>query len=485
MNIYIYSYLRYAIAICFAIFWFVLFFAGISHYTGSVLVYIGFSLASLLLFLSTLCGGCGFGYIFLSVFLWLGLWFKLTANLLIFGVFNFGEPVGSFDCSAKSWDGVLIIGLVACLGITAGRCLVALSNSSPTPVVPVAPAWYLRYRNTLWCLVVFATLASVVLNVNFGIHQIGLTPKTIWPWPSNALFTWFLNMGAAIFTTVLISWDIACGKRMSWQPFALLGQAFLTSVSIMSRAIFPLQGAAQAMALQSLASEQNYQIRYRFIWILSFVLLIFLSIYLVSFQRDSSFITTKALPYSGPSASTDAGVCSHKGSTPLVASFRLELAHQLLVNRWIGIEGVMAVYSYPGQSDALFWAMLKERREIGKATAYQSISNSGYQVADANFQFATLPGIAGFLFLSGSLWKVFIGTLIAAIGVVVSERIVLRMTSNSVLCSLYGMMVANNIAQFGVTPRQDIPQYLMFFLSVILLWYVQTARTSRYKRLSM
>jgi hypothetical protein len=350
----------------------------------------------------------------------------------------------------------------------------ALLNSSPTPVVPVVPAWCLRNRNALWVLVVSSTLARVVLNLTFDIHQIGLALKTIWPWPGNALFTWLLNMGAAILMAVLISWDIACGKRMSWHPFALLGQAFLASVSILSRSIFSLQGVAQAMAFQSLALAKNHQLKQRLIWMVGFVLLIFLSIHLVSFQRDSTFTTIKELPYSGPSASTDAGVCSHKGSTPLVPSFRLELVHQLLVNRWIGIEGVMAVSSYPGQSEALFWDMLKERREIGTATACQSISYSGYQVADANFQFATLPGIAGFLYLSGSLWKVFVGTLIPALWVVVSECIVLRMTSNSVLCSLCGVMVVNNIAQFGMTPRQDIPQYLMFFLAVILLWCTQT-----------
>jgi hypothetical protein len=95
------------------------FFAGISHYTGSASVFVGFSLTSLLLFLSAFWDGVGSATYFLSMFLWLGLWFKLTANMLIFGVFNFDESVDGFDCSAQLWGSVLIVGLVACLRVAA------------------------------------------------------------------------------------------------------------------------------------------------------------------------------------------------------------------------------------------------------------------------------------------------------------------------------------------------------------------------------
>ena len=145
-----------------------------------------------------------------------------------------------------------------------------------------------------------------------------------------------------------------------------------------------------------------------------------------------------------------------------------------MVNRWIGIEGVMAISSYAGKNNALLWKMLTEKREIGKVTAYQEVSKSGYQTPDAKFQFGSMPGMSGFLYYSGSLWVVFAGMVGIAVLVFLSERLIFWLTSNPIICSLYGMILANTVVQFGMTPRQDVPQYLMIYLLIAGIWLIQT-----------
>ncbi len=85
-----------------------------------------------------------------------------------------------------------------------------------------------------------------------------------------------------------------------------------------------------------------------------------------------------------------------------------------------------------------------------------------------------MPGISGFLYYSGSLWLVVGGLAVFSAFAIASERIIFLLTRNPLLCSLYGMTLANTIAQFGMTPRQDIPQYLMMYAAILAIWFVQS-----------
>ena len=173
---------------------------------------------------------------------------------------------------------------------------------------------------------------------------------------------------------------------------------------------------------------------------------------------------------------TETITTSEEPVSNLPSSFRLRLIQQLLVNRWIGMEGVMAVSSYPIKDPALLWEMLVEKREAGKVSAYQRISNSNYQVSDGNHQFATLPGAAAFFFYSGSFVVVILCMAVLILLMLVFERGLFVLTKNPLFCSLFGMTAANTIAQFGVTPRQDIPYYLMIILFALFIWFVQSKK---------
>jgi hypothetical protein len=149
----------------------------------------------------------------------------------------------------------------------------------------------------------------------------------------------------------------------------------------------------------------------------------------------------------------------------------------LAVDRWIGLEGVMAVVAYQPKNIKLFKDALLERRNIESATIYQNVSMSHYRWTDATtWQFATLPGAAAFFYLSGSKLLVFFGMFVFVLIMQFAELLVFKLTLNPLLCSFVGVTMANGISQFGVAPRQDIPFYLMISLFIVFIYFLQKSK---------
>jgi hypothetical protein len=55
----------------------------------------------------------------------------------------------------------------------------------------------------------------------------------------------------------------------------------------------------------------------------------------------------------------------------------------LATDRWIGMEGIMAVQAYPEKSWALFWTCLTAKTEAGNVDKFQEISKSFGMVSDS------------------------------------------------------------------------------------------------------
>lgn len=485
---------KHAIALVLALAWGSLFLSGLQHYAGSKTLFTLFSLVSLALLLSGLYRTASFGYLFLSLFLWLGYWFKLAANLFLFHYYLFAEPVGNFDGSPAAWDGVLAIATVSCMGLVMGRFLyLGLNSSSVVRVaIPCAPDWYKSFRLVLWSFAFLVIVGVPLLNVLLGIHQVGKVAETILPWPLNALIAWVLNIGSIMFLSVLLWWELAEEKNQARGCIYLfLLEAFTTSVSVISRAFFLFHVIPPIFALSKTGNlMRGFRSRQKIVF-LGLALTFFVgTLLLVSEMRDAQYLGSLSTPTPAPKLVAGSGdamawqpvkATSDAKATP-VSSWRPELLHQLLVGRWIGLEGIMAISSLGEKGHALLWKMVIEKRENGKVPAYQKVSKSGYQTPDAKYQFASVPGIAGFLYYSGSLWMVFAGMMGVAVLVFLSEQIIFWLTSNPIICSLYGMFLANTVAQFGMTPRQDVPQYLMIYILVAGIWFIQTRSVTKESR---
>lgn len=460
-----------------------LFIAGFIGYAGSKTVYLTFTFSFSALLLSGIFAPSSYSYLFLTIFLWLGFWFKFTANFLLFGFFPFGEPVGYFDESAAAWDHAFWIAIVASSAVLLTRLLYKLTGLESTitakPGKP-PPIWYSRNRSLFWLGLVISIVGLSFLNAIFGIQQSGLVPRTRLPWPLNAVIYWLLSTGLSMAVATLLWWDIGLRKNLLPAVGVMLGEALFSTVTLLSRSIYLFHAIPQLLMLMINRRPLLIMPKRHTVWIvLAFLLLFAGSVVSVSFLRD--FYYSSDAPAVGSTHKPHESSSKIVSEPPPISSVRLILLHQLIVNRWIGMEGVLAVSSYPEKSPTLFVNELTAHSEIGKVDGYQKISNSTYQEIDgAKYQFSSLPGATAFFYYSGSAWYVFGGMFFLTFIAMCSERLVLLMTGNVVLCALYGVNVANAIAQLGVTPRQLVPHLGMIAAAVVIIWAIQSSMFTRF-----
>jgi hypothetical protein len=538
---------------------FALFVGGLVRYPGSPLLYAGFTVLFTLMLLSGIYRRPSYGYLFLVVFLWLGFWLKLTVHSIF--RYDYVEPIGFFDGSAAAWDGALWVPMAASMGILVGRGLYGLIARRGMPITPdsaCAPAWYPSARTALWTLLIAVTVGLAAVNSIYGIQQSGLTPRTILFWPLNAVIYWLLSTGLSMCIATLLWWDICVKKDISLSIYAVFGEAFVSSMSLLSRGLYLFHIVPPLLAIYRNKNHLVWRGHRKFLLVIVISSIFFVvSLSFVStlrsylYQPTADFRTTtqnritrvqvlravipaveqiivvKGMPEEKKleeirrhglarnvpmeeqyqtltleKTRLEQELEVRKNELPamtgswsgrsglLVDEFGYQMTSGLAsrvvalgIDRWIGIEGVMAVSSYPGKSKDLFLAALTERSAIGEITLYQKVCQSIYQLSDMNkYQFASLPGAAAFFYYTGSLWAVFLGMFLLTLTAIYSEYLVQYLTGNALLCALVGMNAANAIAQLGVVPRQLLIHFGMLFGAVVIIWLVQSSKWGKSTR---
>jgi hypothetical protein len=573
--------------------------AGLNNYPGSKFVYLLFTGVFSLMLLTALNKQTPYAYLFLVVALWLGFWGKLVVHLLL--KYPYVEPIGRFDGSASAWDDVLWVAILASTGVMLGKLLFKLvvKKYCRTAGIDQAqlPVWYSAIRKWVWSVSMVGIVGFAAINLIFGIQQIGLVPRTILPWPLNALIAWQVSIGSALLLTVLVWWEMTLKKSISVSTYALIIEAFVSTASLLSRGVYIFHTIPQLFSLFEIRKNLVRMSKIKIIGLIS----IFTGLMVISISGVTTFraylyphaggftteeqrrmtrlevleggianvkkliargepqeghlrellvekleiedqrrlarlevieggitrvkiLISKGEPQEGhlrellaEKAQLETGISNNEVKSEVVVSgdktepkksvaspasiphglleSRDELLGELyfqigtgalprmltlVVDRWIGLEGVMAVSAYPEKSSTLLFDAITEKREIGKTTKFQIISNSHYRWTDASiWQFASLPGAVAFLYFSGSLLVVMLGMAMFAFLLQLGEKLVFFMTSNPILCSLFGLTSANSIAQFGITPRQEIPFYSMIFGFVLLVFVVQSDMVCR------
>jgi len=444
------------------IIWFALFLLGVHLYEGSRWLYLLFSSCYLCLIITACFYRINYAYLYFAIFLWLGYWLKLTAHTIL--SYPYQESTGAFVSTGASLDEVLMVATVGCCGVLLAwwiyRYFVTHSTMFLGPSSKnIAPSWYKNNRRLCLSLLMLMGFVTAVVNVIFGIQQSGLVPRIILHWPLNAVTYWLLAIGFALMTTTMLGWDVSLNKRASSVAFLSLLEAFFSSVSILSRGLYIFHVIPSIVSLCS-NREIIKKIRRLLIVVMSLCCVVFfvMSLFMVAALR--SYYYSGVLP--------DFRRVNSDSTQPIL---------RLVVDRWIGVEGLMAVASYPNKNGALFYQALVEKSEIGKIGMYQRVAKSQYLDADANrFAFATLPGPMAFLYYSGSLLFVFCGMFLFTFVMMQSEKLVGFLTRNVFTCSLYGMTIANSIAQIGTTPSVLLKFYGMTFGFIIFVCVIQSTK---------
>ncbi|WP_156322905.1 hypothetical protein [Rhizobium sp. AAP116] len=434
---------------------------SIESFKGSHELYILFSIVFFIIAVDCIFRPIGFSYFFLVAFLTLGFWAKLALHE--FFQYPYLEPTGLFDDSASSWNEVLSVAIVGALAVfTTKMALAKHLSSSPNPTsLPNPPSWYPTVRIPLWTLMCIAVVALPHLNSTLGVSQSGNAARLVLPWPFGGLAAWVLGFGLIACVLTIVGWDHRMRKNWLVGFFVILLEGYSSATSSLSRAAFIFHTVPYIWNLCTFrlpVSKRAY-----------LVPLIFLVWVVVLVASLRSVMETRYYA-PDPSAVSD--------ETSLLTP--LERVPFLIVDRWVGLEGVMAVVGYPNKGYDLLTTAAADRREQGKLDFFTSeITKTKLSAAELeHIQYASIPGAFAFFYYTGSLFFVFLGSSALTFLAIKSERMVVQFTQNTYLASFWGMMAAQTVASFGLGLTQTIMYYGVCCAFIVFVWLVQRRSSS-------
>ncbi len=462
--------LKYALIAMFALLFVVMLSFSIfaaAFYPGSRILFISYCLVFISFWGLAWVGYKSYFYMFFSTFTLLGFWMKSCAHLI--SGREFIEPVGSFVWSGPAWDKAIVVSIVVGLAILLFRIAqmyVMRRDKGVWEVTPersYVPIWYERYRMPVW-LFSFALIAFVVVvNFMLGINQAGMLPKVHLPFKINAIVNWCLYSAFAFWVSVLVWWDVCLGFGFRFE--ALIAEGILCSITIFSRSLYVTHVFNHLFS--SLFNWKNLRLgvfRYLSMGVLFVAGFGIVLVSVAELRKDRFYGEVSRSQVSTSGAQTG------RASTQFFL---------LLSERWIGLEGVMSTSSHSGLGGDLFKQGWLDMPSYERKPIYEYVSNSIYISPDypdaKKYNFLSIPGLAAMLHLSGSLMVVWGGVFVLMIVFSASEYFVFRVLHNPFVLSLYGMIAAMMLHQFGglyVNLIQLFELTCMFFF----LWLITDGR---------
>jgi hypothetical protein len=445
------------------------------NYVGNVLIYLSFSIISnSLLYLGFRRRALFFDSA-IGVFMWLGFWVKLTARLIFFGGVFTGFS-GGFDGSGNELDYGL---LVSCVGIFA-LIVASLIRSRyfyyhPKEDVGTLASGllygYIKHRKKVLGAFSILVIFVAVVNIHFGIYQRGQVPSTILPYGLGGIFKWLLQFGLASFGAVILQLEYVNRRATVFTAGLLvLLEGFVSNVSLLSRGMI-LNSTATFYGLFKSFSFNSVRLRFRFFSsaILAGCLLLSLSVVSVNYLRFNTIENT----FSSPTAQSHS-IYVVKDAT-----------RTLFTDRWVGLEGVLAVTSSHRQGWKLWRDAWSEVYSEHSTSFYDlNLIDSPYLTADTNIHhYISLPGILAFCFYPGSFLFLFVAMLLVGFIGAVCEIFVYKFSGrNLILCSLLAQVVAYRFLSFGYVPAQSYLLFGSLFLNVGIIYCAEVFLSKRISR---
>ena len=443
------------------------------RYPGSTAIFILFDFSFLAMLLLALLQPRAYAYIFFSAMLFLGFWLKLMVNML--ANIDFLEPVGEFTGSAEQWDRALLVASIGAIGIVCARVLhlfvtarVSFLDAIDNPARNI-PWWYFQFRKSIWVTSNLLMISLNVVNLQTAFYQTGVNPKLVLPAHLNVPLAWLINIGFALWFAVLIHWDWKSKPNTLTNNLLVpIFEALISSISTISRSLYILHATPYLLAFAEKWQSMRTTLvkRARTSLLVLCVLCFLVSLICVSWLRinvymlgyDTVFVTVgsqneiKKAPI--PSATIDDQV---------------QQVIKLIVWRWIGLEGVLAVSSHSNLGSNLFLNAIREDPNKGNNSLYQLISKRLSYPKSERFTFLTLPGIIAVLYYSGSLLIVFAGMIFVLLLMLATEWVTLRCTGNPFLQSIVSMAMANVVCQLNF-PYLALIFFLQLWVAIFFIW---------------
>jgi len=456
---------------------FVLFAFAYLEYPGQGYIYVIFTIVSNTLLYFGFRKNAIFFDTFIGVLLWLGFWFKLTIRVAFMDG-QFFESIGNFDGSGAAFDHALFVTSCGLFGfLVASIIREKYVFTYPEKLDELGQAGLLKFyqdnRKVILSGFVILFITVAVTNAYFGIYQRGSIPKTILPYGLGGIYKWLLLFGCASITALILKYEFTLNEKTSYLVVILgLMESFFSNVSLLSRGMVINVSALVYGVIRSLKLN-NIKSSFRFLVssFLIFMILFGSSVILVNYLRSNAFQKfTEAHGIHG----------FVSGTQEIYQNFNKDLKNNkqiimhVILDRWVGIEGVLAVSSYPDKGWDLWNEAWKETFIYNKLSFYdEHLITSQYRNTDlTKHHHISLPGIIAFYFYPGSFLFLF-GCMftLGAIASVIELSVFKLGGKNLILCSLLAMVVAYRYAHFGYVPGQSYLLFGALYLNLFIIYF--------------
>ncbi|MDB5825057.1 MAG: hypothetical protein JWR21_3761 [Herminiimonas sp.] len=411
-----------------------------ARYAGSAMVFVLFTLTCFLLLGLIAPKPRSYGYGFFAIFFFLGFWPKVAMHA-VWGT-SFLEAVGDFSGKPAEWDNALIAAACGALGVSVARILhlVMVSRSVHSLKQAAgsrAPLWYVNHCRSIWIVSVAAVAIINFANYHYAFYKIGVNPLLILPLHLNVVVSWLINIGAALWMVTLVFWDLRRRPAVFATSSIPFVEAFLSSTSAMSRGMFAFHAVPYFIGLYASAgdldrAQGHSALRQAARWL---VILFLVALGIVFWLRIPSLHGDDLLK---------------RPRSEVVATFHKDLTKQipaLVLKRWIGLEGLLAVEGSKLRGTELFINVLTESPKSGVDSIFQQIAKVDFNRSDPTKTYLSNAGPMALLYMSDSRPVVFIGMFAIGLILIFSDTVALRWTGNTLLVAVAGAGLANVMAQ--------------------------------------
>jgi hypothetical protein len=436
--------------------------AGLFQYKGQLYIYILFSIASNALLYFGFRRNAIFFDTFIGIFFWLGFWLKLTLRIC-FADGAFREAVGYFDGSGAAFDRALLVAFCGMLGLlTASFVREKFIFKYPKKASEYTHKgmlnFYKSHRTFVLVGFVLLFLTVALTNVYLGIYQRGEITKTTLPLGLNGIYKWLLLFGLASVSAVILKCELIVKNEISYLVIILsLLESFFTNVSLLSRGmILNISALVYGMHLNLKANSIRLSMRIVATAFLMFIMLFVSSVSVVNYVRSNPDL-----------------IGLHSDSMNLSSEIA-NGAKPLFIDRWVGVEGVMAVSSSPSADWSLWQEAWKEKYSENVMSFYdQNLIASPYKTTDfTKKHYISLPGILAFCFYPGSFLFLFGCMFLLGLFAALIELFVFKLSGNNlILCALMAEVVAYRFASFGYVPAQSYLLFGTIFLNIVIIYF--------------
>jgi hypothetical protein len=435
----------------------------------------------------------------LSLFLWLGFWFKFVFVLIFSG--NFREGTGNFDYSIEMFNYGIFVSSIAFISLISLSYLreKVLHFNYPINISSKLDDeklknFYINYRKTILIIFLLIVSFSAFMNVNFSIYRKGIIHNEDVPFLIMSLFKWLTIFGFCSFSSFILFYEMKINKNILLGILVSLYEGLVTNIGFMSRAMIFNQLAIYLGVLKNLElNKKKIKLINWFLYLSLLFITFFVSIYLVTIDRDNKFhnyegtklilenvlVVERVLPNNEETKDilekrfiVDSFFQKKFKEYPILNNFIY-----LILNRWIGLDAVFAVVS----SDKLSFSFFK--KSLGEK--FDSTTHSFYEMEilerkklyikhgiDKNYGII-IPGFIAFSFYAGSILIMSLVILMLYSISIVIEYISFKLSnSNVIFSSLIGQVCAYRLIHFGYLPSQSYLLLFSILLNIILFYLI-------------